>query len=115
MDANGDLHATRVNGWRLKPYFSQVLADQPGAEEEKEQVGLNIEEPLGPIAQDPSLAQHVPCITSMIIGPITRPCIDTDLCNPGTTSGHLSIEGENECTSKLQRKEIITEGLEQEA
>ena len=51
----------------------------------------------------------------MMIGPVTWPCIDTDLCNPGTTSGHLAISGEDECTSRLQRKEVVTEGLEQEA
>ena len=28
MDAIGELHKTRVNGWRLKPYFSQILEDQ---------------------------------------------------------------------------------------
>ena len=25
MDDSGGLHKTRVNGWQLKPYFSQVL------------------------------------------------------------------------------------------
>ena len=32
MDAAGELHKTRVNGWRLKPYFSQVMEDQAEAE-----------------------------------------------------------------------------------
>ena len=54
------------------------------------------------IAQDPVLAQHVPCISSMSIGPITRPCIDTFLGNPGTSMEHLSIDREDECTSRLQ-------------
>ena len=27
MDASGALHNTRVNGWRLKPYFSQILEE----------------------------------------------------------------------------------------
>ena len=27
MDASGTLHKTRVNGWRLKPYFLQVLEE----------------------------------------------------------------------------------------
>ena len=111
MDASGELHKTRVNGWRLKPYFSQVMEDQG----EVEQVILNSKEPLGVIAQDPSLAQHVPCISSMMIGPITRPCIDTNLCNPGTTSGRLATGGEDECTIRLQRDNDITKGLEQEA
>ena len=112
MDATGELHKTKVNGWRLKPYFSQVMEDQA----EADQVILNSKEPLREIAQDPSLAQHVPCISSMSIGPITRPCIDTVLCNPGTTSGHLAIRREDECTSKLQKKaDYIAKGLEQEA
>ena len=81
-----------------------------------EQVILNSKEPLGVIAQDPSLAQHVPFISSMSIGPVTRPCIGIDLCNPGTISGHLAIGGEDECTSKLQREaDCIAKGLEQEA
>ena len=104
MDASGELHKTRVNGWRLKPYLSQVMEDQA----EAEQVNFSSKEPLGVIAQDPSLAQHVPCILSMSIGPATRPCIGPDLCNPGTTSGHLAIGGEDECTSKLQRKDEDT-------
>ena len=52
MDASRELHKTRVNGWRLKPYFSQVMEDQAKAE----QVILNSKEPLGVTAQDPSLA-----------------------------------------------------------
>ena len=112
LDATGELHKTRVNGWRLKPYFSQVLEDQAEAAE----VSLDSEEPLGKITQDLSLAQHVPCITSMSLGPITRPCIGTDLCNPGTISGHFAIGGEDECTSRLQREDEDTaEGLEREA
>ena len=71
---------------------------------EAEEIILTSKEPLGVIAQDPSLAQHVPCILSMSIGPATRPCIDTVICNPGTTSGHLATSGEDECTSKLQRE-----------
>ena len=68
------------------------------------------------IAQDPSLAPHVPCISSIRIGPATRPCIDTILCNPGTTSGHLVTSREDECTSRLQRDhEADIEELEQEA
>ncbi len=75
------------------------------------QVSFDSDEPLGAIDQDPSLAQHVPCISSMSLGP----CIGTDLCNPGTTSGHFAIGGEDECTSRLQGEEDIAEGLEQEA
>ena len=112
MDASGELHKTRVNGWRLKSYFSQGIEDQAGAE----QVILDSKEPLGVSAQDPSLAQHVPCIEMMRIGPITRPCIDTILCNPGTTSGHLVTSREDECTSRLQGDhEADIEELEQEA
>ena len=112
MDASGELHKTTVNGWRLKPYFSQVLEDQA----EVEQVILSSKEPLGVTAQDPSLAQHVPCISSMSIGPARRPCIDTVLCSPGTTRGHLATSREDECTSRLQRKANLTvKGLEQEA
>ena len=112
MDASGALHKTRVNGWRLKPYFSQILEDH----EVPTHVSFVSKEPLGVIAQDPSLAQHVPCITTMSLGPITRPCTDTDLCNPDTTSGHLAIGRKDECTSRLQREdEDIAEGLEQEA
>ena len=25
VDISGQLHKTRVNGWRLKPYFSQIF------------------------------------------------------------------------------------------
>ena len=74
------------------------------------------DEPLGLISQDPFLAPHVPCISSMSIGRITRPCIDTFLCDPGTSVEHLSIDREDECTSRLQ--EIVTndrEALELEA
>ena len=112
MDASGELHKTRVNGWRLKPYFSQVMEEQVGAE----QVILDSKAPLGVSAQDPSLAQHVPCIEIIRIGPITRPCIDTVLCNPGTISGYLVTSREDECTSMLQRDhEADIEELEQEA
>ena len=62
---------------------------------------------LGVIAQDPLLAQHVLCISSMSLVPITRPCIGIDLCNPGTTSGHFAIGGEDECTSRLQKEDNI--------
>ena len=79
------------------------------------QESLASDKPLGLIAQDPYLAQHVPCISSISIGPATRPCIDTVLCSPGTTSGHLAIGGEDECTSRLQGEDYITEGLEHEA
>ena len=113
MDASGELHKTRVNGWRLKPYFSQVMEEQV----EAEQVILDSKEPLGVSAQDPSLAPHVPCILSIRIGPATRPCIDTILCNPGTTSGHLVTSREDECTSRLQgvNGADTTQGFEQEA
>ena len=97
VDTSGNLHKTRVNGWRLKPYFSQIFDEQV----DSAQVSLDSDEPLGLISQDLFLAQHVPCISSMSIGPITRPCIDTFLCNPGTTMEHLSIGGEDECTSRL--------------
>ena len=106
MDISGGLHKTRVNGWQLKPYFLQVLEDQGNAAQES----LDNNEPLGLIAQDPSLAQHVPCISSMSIGPTTRPCIDTFLCDPSTSMEHLSIDREDECTSRLQ--EIVTEDEE---
>ena len=79
------------------------------------QVSLDSREPLGLIAQDPVLAQHVFCIMSMSIGPITRPCIDTVFCNPGTTMEHISIGREDECTSRLQGQFVIEEALEQEA
>ena len=112
MDATGELHKTRVNGWRLKPYFSQVLEDQA----EAEQVSLDSDKPLGKIAQDPLLAQHVPCIDIMRIGPIMWPCIDTVLCYPGTTSDQLVTNGEDESTSRLQRTHgSDTKDLEQEA
>ena len=73
---------------------------------EAEQVILDSKEPLGVSAQDPSLAPHVSA---------TRPCIDTVLCDPGTTGDHLVTSGEDECTSRLQRKKVVTEELEQEA
>ena len=111
QDMEGKMHKTRVNGWRLKPYFSQVFGEQV----ESAQVSLDNDEPLGLIAQDPVLAQHVPCISSMSIGPITRPCIDTFLCYPGTTMEHLSIGREDECTSRLQGTVYIEEVFEQEA
>ena len=65
------------------------------------QVSFANDEPLGVIAQDPFLAQHVPCITSMRSVPITRPCIGTDLCNPGTTSGHFAVGGEDDEHKKV--------------
>ena len=111
MDASREFHKTRVNGWRLKLYCSQEMEDQAQAK----QVILNTKEPLGVSAQDPSLAPHVPCISSISIGPATMPCIGTCLCNLGTTSGHLAISGEDECTSRLQEQDSIKEGLEQEA
>ena len=77
--------------------------------QDPEKVSLDNDEPLGLIAQDPILAQHVPCISSMSIGSITRPCIDTFLCNPGTSMEHLSIDREDECTSRLQ--ENVTDKL----
>ena len=43
MDASGGLHKTRVNGWWLKPYFSQVLEDQADAAQEN----LDSDKPLG--------------------------------------------------------------------
>ena len=52
MDAFEELHKTGVNGWRLNPYFSQVMEDQA----EAEQVILSSKEPLRVTAQDPSLA-----------------------------------------------------------
>ena len=103
---------TTLKGWRLKPYFSQIMEDPI----EAAKVSLDIEEPLGEIAQDLFIAQHVPCISIMSLGPATRPCIDTVLCNPGTTSDHSVTDGEDECTSRLQRNDgDDTEGLEQEA
>ena len=76
----------------------------------EKQVSFDSDEPLGLISQDPFLALHVPCISSMSIGPITRPCIDTFLCDPGTSVEHLSIDREDECTSRLQ--EIVIEDEE---
>ena len=112
MDASGELHPTRVNGWWLKPYFSQVLEEQV----DTTQVNFVSKEPLGVSAQDPSLAPHVPCILSIKIGPATRPCIDTVLCDPGTTGGHLVTSREDECTSRVQRDhEADLEESEQEA
>ena len=113
MDASRGLHKTRVNGWRLKPYFSHGMEGQAGLE----QVILDSKEPLGVSAQDPSPASHVPCILSSIrIGPATRPCIGTVLCDPSTIGDHLATSGEDECTSRLQRKaNYIAERLEQEA
>ena len=87
MDASGELHPTRVNGWRLKPYFSQVLEEQV----DTTQVNFVSKEPLGVSAQDPSLAQHVPCTDIINIGPITRPCIDTILCNQAQLVAILSL------------------------
>ena len=46
---------------------------------ETAEVSFDNDKPLGVSAQDPLLAQHVPCIESMSIGPTTRPCIGTDL------------------------------------
>src|SRR6516162_1096175 len=96
---------------RLKPYFSQIFGEQ----EELTTTSLNSEEPLGLITQDPPLAQHVPCIASISIGPITRPCIDTFLCHPGTSMEHLSIDREDECTSRLQDSIDNEDTLELEA
>ena len=64
MDATGKLHATRVNGWWLKPYFSQVMEDQ--MEAETEQVNLNIKEPLGEIAQDPLMHSMFPALKAWV-------------------------------------------------
>ena len=80
-----------------------------------EQVSLDSNEPLGVSSQDPFFAQHVPCISSISIGPITRTCIDTFLCNPGTIMEQRSNGREDECTSRLQGNFIIEEGFEQEA
>ena len=57
-----------------------LLSNNGGSSEEMAQVSLDIEEPLGEIAQDPLIAQHVPCISVMSLRPATRPCIDTVLC-----------------------------------
>ena len=70
--------------------------------QDPEKVSLDSNKPLGLIAQDPFLAPHVPCISSMSIGPITWPCVDTFLGNPGTLVEHLSLDREDECTSRLQ-------------
>ena len=71
-------------------------------QQESDKASLNNDEPLGLIAQDPVLAQRVPCILSMNMGPITRPCIDTFLSNLGTSMEHLAIDREDECTGRLQ-------------
>ena len=97
MDASRAVHKTRVNGWQIKPYLSQVLEEQV----DSAWVSLDINEPLGLSAQYPSPAQHIPCISSMNIGPITRPCIDTFFCDPGTTIDHFSIGREDESTRRL--------------
>ena len=76
---------------------------------------LDNDEPLGLISQDPVLAHHDPCILSMNIGPITRPCIDTFVCSLGTSMEHLSIDREDECTSRLQESVTDQSTLEQEA
>ena len=99
MHNSGKQHQARVNGWRLKPYFSQVFNEKvdldkvnylKGAtvsckfchgsshmchsdQQDSDKASFDNDEPLGLIAQDPVLAQHVPCILSMSIGPITRP------------------------------------------
>ena len=96
----------------VTPYFSQILDHQ----EEIAQVDLDCKKPLELTAQDPFLTQHVPYINCMSIGPTTRPCIDTVLGNPGTSNGHLTITGKDECTSRWQRTgEDDTDDLEQEA
>ena len=111
MNASRKLHKTRVNGWRLKVYFSQGMKDQAQAEP----VILDSKEPLGVSTQDPSLAPHVPYILRIRIGPAKRPCIDTILCDPGTAGDHLVTSREDECTSRLQEQDCITKGVEQEA
>ena len=68
--------------------------------QDPEKASLDSNEPLGLIAQDLVLAQHVPCIPSMSIGTITWPCIDTFLCSLDTSMEHLSIDREDECTSR---------------
>ena len=83
--------------------------------QDPEKVSLDNDKPLGLIAQDLVLAQHVPCISSMSIGPITRPCIDTFLCNPRTSMEHLSIDKEDECTRRLHDNITNEEVLELEA
>ena len=67
---------------------------------DSDKVSLDSDKPLGLIAQDP--VQHDPFILSMNKGPITQPCIDTFLCNPGTSMEHISIDREDESTSRLQ-------------
>ena len=62
------------------------------SQEDAAHVSFDSKQPLGLIAQDPLNAQHVPYISSMSIGPITRPCIDTNLCDPGTTSGQVPLK-----------------------
>ena len=52
VDISGQLHKTRVNGWQLKPYFSQIFDEQV----ELATTSLDNDEPLGLITQDPSLA-----------------------------------------------------------
>ena len=83
--------------------------------QDSDKTSLDNDEPLGLIAQDPVLAQHVPCILSMNIGPITRPCINTFICSPGTSMEHLSIDREDECTSRFQDNVTNEELLELEA
>ena len=56
MDTSRGLHKTRVNGWRLKPYFSQILEDQADAAQES----LDRDKPLGLIAQDHLLHNMFP-------------------------------------------------------
>ena len=92
-----------------------ILLSNYGRSSKTTEVSLNSDEPFGVISQDPLFAQHVPRISSMRVGPVTRPCIGTDLCNLGTTSGHFAIGGEDEGTSRLQREDEDTEGFEQEA
>ena len=48
MDAIGELHKTRVHGWRLKPYFCEILEDYA----DMAQVSFDSRQPLGLIAQD---------------------------------------------------------------
>ena len=77
--------------------------------QDPEEVSLDSDKPLGLIAQDPVLAQHVPCISSMSIGPITRPCIDTFLCNPGTSMEHLSIDREDDAQARCRKMSLRME------
>ena len=83
--------------------------------QDPEELSLDSDEPLGLIAQDHFLAPHVPYISSMSIGPITWPCIDTFLCDPGTSMEHISIDREDECTIRLQKNVTDGEVLELEA